>query len=108
MRFVADLDPVERPSALARGGGNSLTIAWVYHSLNERCASYRYALEHLTVAEPAPVAAEAEQILMGLQQQIAAHPVITAAPTFAAARAKIVSNLLLHWADAALRVCKRA
>jgi hypothetical protein len=92
MRFVADLDPVERTSALARVGENSLTIAWVYHSLNERCAGYRYALEHLTVAEPVPVAAEAEQILTELQQQIAAHPVVTSSPVLAAVPAKIVSK----------------
>ncbi len=92
MQFVADLTPVERTSALARVGENSLTIAWVYHSLNERCASYRYALEHLTVAEPMPIAAEAEQILTGLQQQIAAHPVVTPQPVLAAAPAKIVSK----------------
>jgi hypothetical protein len=85
MEFVADLRPDERFSALARVGENSLTIAWVYHSLNERCASYRYALEHLTVAEPVPVAAEAEQILTLLQQTIAAHPVVAPAPVMAAA-----------------------
>jgi hypothetical protein len=92
MRFVADLDPVERTSALARVGENSLTIAWVYHSLNERCAGYRYALEHLTIAEPVPVAAEAEQILTELQQQIAAHPVVTPSPVLAAVPGKIVSK----------------
>ena len=48
MQYVADLSPPERLSALARIGENSLTIAWVHHSLTERCASYRYALEHLT------------------------------------------------------------
>ena len=37
---------------MARVGENSLTVAWVHHSLTERCASYRFALEHLTVAEP--------------------------------------------------------
>jgi len=78
MQYVADLTPPERVSALARVGENSLTIAWVHHSLTERCAGYRYALEHLTVAEPAPVAAEAEHVLTELQQQIAANQVATA------------------------------
>jgi hypothetical protein len=63
-------------SALARIGENSLTIAWVHHSLTERCAGYRYALEHLTVAEPQPVAAEAERILNELQQQIAGNQIV--------------------------------
>lgn len=92
MQFVADLRPDERISALARVGENSLTIAWVYHSLNERCASYRYALEHLTVAEPAPIAAEAEGILTLLQQTIAAHPVVTPQPVMAAVPARIISK----------------
>jgi hypothetical protein len=82
------LTPPERISALARVGENSLTIAWVHHSLTERCAGYRFALEHLTVAEPAPVAAEAERVLTQLQQQIAANQVATA-PHFAEAAALV-------------------
>jgi hypothetical protein len=91
MQVVADLSPPERISALARVGENSLTIAWVHHSLTERCASYRFALEHLTVAEPAPVAAEAEQVLTELQEQIAANPV-AAAPHFAALPAQVAEQ----------------
>jgi hypothetical protein len=88
IQIVVDLTPPERISALARVGENSLTIAWVHHSLTERCAGYRFALEHLTVAEPAPVAAEAERVLTQLQQQIAANQVATA-PHFAEAAAQI-------------------
>lgn len=84
MAYVTDLSPPERASALARVGENSLTIAWVHHSLTQRCASYRYALEHLTVAEPAPVAADAEYVLTELQQQLKANPV-GLAPQFAEA-----------------------
>jgi hypothetical protein len=91
MEYVADLSPPERTNALARVGENSLTIAWVHHSLTQRCASYRYALEHLTVAEPAPVAADAEYVLRELQQQIEANPV-GLAPQFAEARAHVVSK----------------
>jgi hypothetical protein len=47
-------------------------------------------LEHLTVAEPAPVAAEAERVLTQLQQQIAANQV-GAAPHFAEAAAAQVA-----------------
>jgi hypothetical protein len=90
MQYVADLTPPERISALARVGENSLTVVWVHHSLTERCAGYRYALEHLTVAEPAPVAAEAERVLTQLQQQIAANQV-GAAPHFAEAVAAQVA-----------------
>jgi hypothetical protein len=91
MQYVADLSPPERISALARVGENSLTIAWVHHSLTERCAGYRYALEHLTVAEPAPVAAEAEAVLTELQEQIAANQVATA-PHFANVPGQVVAQ----------------
>jgi hypothetical protein len=91
MQYVADLTPPERISALARVGENSLTVVWVHHSLTERCAGYRYALEHLTVAEPAPVAAEAERVLTQLQQQIAANQV-AAAPHFAEAAAQFAAK----------------
>jgi hypothetical protein len=91
MQYVADLSPPERISALARVGENSLTIAWVHHSLTERCAGYRYALEHLTVAEPAPVAADAEAVLTQLQEQIAANQVATA-PHFAAMPAQVFAQ----------------
>ncbi len=83
MQYVADLSPTEHLSALARVGENSLTIAWVHHSLTERCASYRFALDHLVVAEPEPVAADAERILRELQQKIAANQIVSA-PQFAA------------------------
>jgi hypothetical protein len=91
MQYVADLSPPERISALARIGENSLTIAWVHHSLTERCASYRFALEHLTVAEPEPVAAEAERILTELQQQIAANQLVQS-PHFAALPLEIAAR----------------
>jgi len=51
----------------------------------------RFALEHLTVAEPAPVAAEAERVLTQLQQQIAANQVATA-PHFAEAAAQVAAK----------------
>jgi len=76
MQSVRDLSPVERGSALARVAENSLTIAWVHHSLTERCASYRYALDHLTVAEPAPAAAEAARLIAQLQQRLADNELV--------------------------------
>ena len=84
MEQIADLTPADRADAQARIGENSLTIAWVSNSLNQRCASYRFALEHLAVAEPEPAAADADRALTELQQQIAANQVTIAAPPFAA------------------------
>jgi hypothetical protein len=82
MEHVASLTPAERANAQARIGENSLTIAWVRKSLDQRCASYRFALEHLAVAEPLPAAADADRLLTQLQQQIEANPVVVAAPRF--------------------------
>jgi hypothetical protein len=88
MRFVGDLSPAERNSALARVGENSLIIAWVHHSLTERCASYRFALNHLVVAEPDSVAAEAERVLRQMEQEIAANKLVPG-PRFAALPARM-------------------
>lgn len=84
MEQIADLSGAERVNAIARVNENSLTIAWVDKSLMQRCSSYRFALEHLAVAEPEPIAADADRALTELQQQIAAHQVVVAGPHFAA------------------------
>ncbi len=83
MAQVADLAPQERLGAQARVGENALTIAWVQHSLTERCAGYRFALEHLAVAEPASEAADVDRVLTELQQQIAATANLVPVPQFA-------------------------
>ncbi len=82
MQRISDLTPPERLNAEARIGENSLTVAWVQHSLTQRCASYRFALEHLVVAEPESEAADVDRTLRQLQQQIAAINLV-AAPRFA-------------------------
>jgi hypothetical protein len=88
MAQVASLSPPERFNAQARIAENSLTIAWVHTSLNQRCASYRFAIEHLAVAEPELVAGEADRLLTELSQQIAANDVqVVSAPRFAYASA---------------------
>ncbi len=89
MEQIADLTPADRADAQARIGENSLTVAWVSNSLGQRCASYRFALEHLAVAEPEPAAADADRVLTELQQQIAANQVVIAAAPFAAVPAAV-------------------
>ncbi len=83
LQSIADLSPAERHNAEARVGENSLTIAWVQHSLTERCAGYRYALEHLAVAEPDNEAGDVDRVLTQLQQEIAADGLVSE-PDFAA------------------------
>ncbi len=85
MQGVANLNPGERFNAQARIGENALTIAWVQHSLAGRCAAYRFALDHLAVAEPQPAAADVDHVLAQFQQQVAGYTLV-AAPRFAVQR----------------------
>ncbi len=82
----------------ARIGENNLTIAWVEHSLALRCASYRFALEHLVVAEPERVAAEADVALTQLQQQIAANRLVPV-PQFAPVPVNVAAGAVLVTKD---------
>lgn len=82
MHAVADLSPAEALNARARIGENALVIAWVEHALVERCASYRFALEHLAVVEPQAAAADVDRALTQLQQKAAANKLVVA-PAFA-------------------------
>ncbi len=92
--YLPDIAPPERFNALARVGENSLTIAWVQHSLAQRCAGYRFALDHLVVAEPENFAAQADVALALLQQQLAANELVPdprfALPRSAAAKPPVV------------------
>jgi len=90
MDYLPDVGPPARLNALARVGENALTIAWVQNSLAQRCAGYRFALDHLAVAEPENVAAQADLALTQLQQQIAANQLVQA-PRFAAVAAPPVA-----------------
>ena len=92
LQYVSDVSPSERLAAQARIGENSLTIAWVLHSLAQRCASYRFALEHLVVAEPEKVAADADLALAQMQQQIAANQLVPGAPALAAAPLNVAAG----------------
>jgi hypothetical protein len=91
MDYLTDIGPAERANALARIGENSLTIAWVQHSLAARCAGYRYALDHLAVAEPENAAAQADIALNLLQQQLAANQLVPG-PQLASARHRPVTK----------------
>jgi hypothetical protein len=91
MADVPSLTPGERFNANARIAENSLTIAWVHASLNQRCAGYRFAIERMAVAEPELAAGEADRLLTELTQKIAANEVdVIAAPRFAYASAPAV------------------
>jgi hypothetical protein len=74
--LLSDVSPAEKANALARVGENTLTVAWVQNSLAQRCAGYRFALNHLVIAEPENLAAQADVALAQFQQQIAANQLV--------------------------------
>ncbi len=93
--YLPDIAQSDRFNAFARIAENTLTIEWVQHSLAQRSAGYRFALDHLVVAEPENLAAQADLALVLLQQQLAANALIpdprfAAAPRTAAAKPPIV------------------
>ncbi len=76
LAFVSGLTEPERVNALARIVENRCVIQWVYRSLIERAAAYRYALEHLVIADPSASAAETERALTQLQAAIAQNRIL--------------------------------
>ncbi len=84
MQYLSDLAPEDKAGALARVGENIFTIAWVQELLAQRCAGYRFALDHLAISEPENVASEADIALAQLQQAVAGNQLV-ALPQVAAA-----------------------
>ncbi len=85
LAYVSGLTENERHHAMVRIAENTLVIAWVQRSLSERAESYKYALEHLVIATPVPMAVEVERSLTLLRTRIAenrlvATPAIAAGP----------------------------
>jgi hypothetical protein len=54
---------------------NSLIVQWVQISLEQRVASYRWALERLVLQAPDPIAADADRLITELASQTANPPV---------------------------------
>jgi hypothetical protein len=79
LRLVSDLSARERTDAVARMEENTLIVQWVQLCLEQRIASYRWALEHLVVQAPDNMAADADR-LIGQLAALAANPPVTAAP----------------------------
>jgi hypothetical protein len=79
LRLVSDLSPRERADAVARMEENTLIVQWVQQCLEQRIASYRWALEHLVVQAPDGMAADADR-LIGHLAALTANPPVAAAP----------------------------
>lgn len=80
MARVSELSPRERDDAVARMQENSLIIQWVQQSLEQRVASYRWALERLVIQAPDGMAADADRLIGELAAQTANPPVAAQPP----------------------------
>jgi hypothetical protein len=69
--LVPDLNPAERKNATRRAAENLLVVEWVQQSLQDRAEGYRFTLERLVVATPAPMAAEVERSINLMKSAIA-------------------------------------
>jgi len=80
MARVSELSPKERDDAVARMQENSLIVQWVQQCLEQRVASYRWALERLVIQAPDPMASDADRLIGELAAQTANPPVAAQPP----------------------------
>jgi hypothetical protein len=73
LAYVSGLGKKERVNALRRIRENAHVVAIVRQSLDDRIASYRFALERLVITVPSPQAVEAERSITLLQTHIARY-----------------------------------
>jgi hypothetical protein len=78
INLVSDLSPRERDDAIARMQENMLIVQWVQQCLEQRIASYRWALERLVVQAPDNIAADADRLIGELAAKTANPPVLSA------------------------------
>jgi hypothetical protein len=64
---VQQLTHVQREQAVARVAENRMLVDWVRRNMRDKAASYRYALEHVTVGAPMRESIRAEQALLALE-----------------------------------------
>jgi hypothetical protein len=77
LKFISDLAPRERADALARMKENALIVQWVEQCLQQRAASYRWALERLVVHAPDATAADADRLIADLEARSASSMRLT-------------------------------
>ena len=73
MAYVSGLGQLEKANVLNRIRENARVVARVDASLTHRAASFRYALEHLVIAVPSPLAIDAERAVNQLYVEISRY-----------------------------------
>ncbi len=80
LKYVSDLSPRERTDALTRMKENAVIVQWVEQCLQQRIASYRWALERLVIHAPDAMAAEGDRLIVELTTRttssLSATPVV--------------------------------
>jgi hypothetical protein len=71
LKYIPDLSPRERADALARMKENALIVQWVEECLQQRIASYRWAIERLVIHAPDAMAADADRFISDLSARAA-------------------------------------
>jgi hypothetical protein len=71
LAYVSELSRAERDNALRRINVNAAIVQWVRSSLDQRAASYQFALERLVIVTPMRQAVDAELALKHLRAEIA-------------------------------------
>lgn len=74
--YIGGLTPRERDDAIARMRENALIVEWVQQCLEQRIASYRWALERLVIHAPDGLAAEADRLIGELALRAAQAPAL--------------------------------
>jgi hypothetical protein len=66
LKYIADLSPRERTDALARMNENAMIVQWAAQCVQQRIASYHWALGRLVIHAPDSMAAEADRLITDL------------------------------------------
>lgn len=80
LAYVSVLSPEELADAKSRMAENRLVIGWVHRALNDRAASYRFAMERLVIHVPSYQAVEVERQWTLLKTRIGQARIVPPAP----------------------------
>jgi len=72
LSYITELSPRERDDAQARMRENVLVVQWAQQCLQQRVASYRWALERLVIQAPDAMAADADRLIAQLSDRASA------------------------------------
>jgi hypothetical protein len=70
LAYVSGLSRAERDEALRHINVNAAIVSWVRSKLDQRAASYKFALERLVIMTPSQQAVDTERALNHLKAEI--------------------------------------